>query len=70
MNSKKEKDYIYICNILIEEKDYALALSYADKGIENLNSKDIPDQMSADLISKFTYFKGICEFHNKNYEET
>ncbi|WBW96577.1 TPR domain-containing glycosyltransferase [Oceanirhabdus sp. W0125-5] len=70
LNSKKEKDYIYICNILIEEKDYNLAFSYADKGMQNLKSKDIPEEMKADLISKFTYFKGICEFHNKNYEES
>ncbi|MCM1989238.1 TPR domain-containing glycosyltransferase [Oceanirhabdus seepicola] len=70
LDSKKENDFIYICNLLIEEKDYNLALSYADKGLENLNSEDITEYMKADLTAKFTYFKGICEFHINNYEKS
>ncbi len=70
IDNSKETGYIYVCNILLLEKDYTLALEYVNKGLEYINSNNFNDSLKNYLINNLQYYKGVCEFNLKNYEKS
>lgn len=70
LNNSNERGFIFASNLLIAVKDFNLALEYINKGLETLPLKDLHENLKKDLINNLQYYKGICEFSLRDYENS